>query len=98
MKTVTFTIAMPQAGDDLGRWLDENGGHISIDCMLGIYHVCVSWRRLHSYSDERGMHREEWEVTRHDRELPKALTAALTEAMKQTSNSKLQGRTATDSP
>lgn len=80
----TFKLTLPQAGDDLGRWLDDNGGNISINCMLGIYHVNVSWRRLRSFSDDRGTHKETWEVTRHHREPPVALEEALREAMEQT--------------
>ncbi len=77
-------MQMPVSEDALGRWLEDNNSELSIQCTLGIYAVTVSWGKLHAYSDERGAHRETWRVSRHDKNLPKAMHEALTEAMRQT--------------
>lgn len=81
MSTRTYRIVLPEASDDLGRWLDRNGGNISIDCALGTYNVTVSWRKVHSYSDDAGMHRESWEISRHGKDLRETIAAALEAAM-----------------
>ncbi len=73
----TFTLNLPLAADDLGRWLEANGASISIQCMLGEYHVHVSKKKLHSYGDELGEHSEHWSVSRYNRDLMVALEAAL---------------------
>jgi hypothetical protein len=83
----TFSIVLPESADDLGRWLDQNGGEISISCALGSYIVTISWAKLHSYSDARGMHKETWSVSRHNVDLQMALTAALETAMLQSQGS-----------
>ena len=73
----TFTIKLPVAADDLGRWLEAHGACITIHCMLGEYHVRVGQKKLHSYSDALGEHSEHWEVTRYNRDLMVALEGAL---------------------
>ena len=73
----SFTLKLPLAADALGRWLEENGACISIQCMLGEYHVHVSKKRLHTYSNELGEHSEHWTVSRYNRDLMLALEAAL---------------------
>lgn len=75
--TATFTLMLPVAADALGRWCEENGASIEACCMLGVWHVSVSKKQLHSYSDERGEHSEHWEVSRHDRDLMVAFEGAL---------------------
>jgi len=81
----TFMMVLPQSSDAMGRWLEDNGAKISIRCMLGIYHVTVSWNKLHSYSDDSGEHRESWCVARHGKDLPQTLDAALKVAIEKSS-------------
>ena len=73
----TFTIKLPVAADNLGRWLEANGGNISICCMLGKYHVHVGRKNRLSYNDADGEHSEHWEVSRYDADLMVALEGAL---------------------
>lgn len=75
--TFTFAIKLPIAADELGRWLEAHGADISIQCMLGTYHVHVGQKKLLSYSDKAGEHYEAWEISRYDRDLMVALEAAL---------------------
>lgn len=74
---VTLTIKLPVAADDLGRWLDAHGACITIQCMLGKYHVCVGRKKVISYSDASGQHSEHWGVSRYDADLMVALEGAL---------------------
>ena len=78
---IEFSVTLPEAGDDLGRWLDRNGGHISIDCQLGTYSVTVTWGEVHEYSDKRGMHKEIWEVSRRGKDLQDTLSRAMSAAL-----------------
>lgn len=75
--TKTFTIQLPVAVDDLGRWLEANSATLSIQCMMGEYHVAVSKKRLLSYSDALGEHSQHWSLTRYGRDLLQTLEAAL---------------------
>jgi len=72
-----FTINLPVAADELGRWLEAHGACISIQCMLGEYHVTVEQKKLHSYGTELGEHSEHWRVSRYNRDLMVALEEAL---------------------
>lgn len=58
----SFTIKLPVAADELGRWLEAHGASISICCMLGTYHVTVG---------------RNWKVSRYNRDLTVALEDAL---------------------
>jgi hypothetical protein len=73
----TFTIKLPVAADELGRWMAAHGVSITILCMHGAYHVTVGRKKLISYGDELGEHSEHWEVSRYNRDLMVALEAAL---------------------
>ena len=81
MGAMVITIALPESSDDIGRWLERNGGVISIGCAFGSYSVIVRWGVTHSYSDDAGQHRESWELSRHGKDLPATLAAALKAAM-----------------
>ncbi len=83
MAEVAFTMNLPVAKDALGRWLDDNGGEISLTCSFGTYTATVSWCRLISASDEHGRHRESWSVSRNYRDPVAAISAAVEEAMRQ---------------
>ena len=86
--TTTFQINLPVSSDPLGRWMEEHGAELSVHCMLGQWHVSVAWNKLHSYSDDRGTHRESWGVERHSADFAVAMRAALEEAMRQTGGAK----------
>lgn len=87
MKTpIEFKVSLPVAEDDLGIWMEEHGASVDFSCMLGTYHVTVTWGKLHSSSDDQGTHRETWHVNRYNKKLPVAIHNALTEAMRQTTN------------
>ena len=60
--TVNFKI--PEAGDPFSRWCDKHNVTLSMFCALGHWHVTATRRVVHSYSDARGTHSEEWTVTR----------------------------------
>lgn len=60
--TVNFKI--PEASDPVGRWCDKHNVTFSMFCALGQWHVNATRRIVHSHSDERGTHIEEWTVTR----------------------------------
>ena len=77
-------IKLPEAPDEIGRWLERNGGRIEIGCSFGKYDVSISWRKVHSYSDDEGVHRESWELSRHGSDLRETLGAALQAAFAKT--------------
>lgn len=81
---MTFSLALLTSADPLGRWMDQHGGELSIQNMLGTWHVTVSWCLLRSKSDAKGMHRETWSVSRYDRDFSTAVRSAVEEAMSQT--------------
>lgn len=74
---IMYTINLPVAADELGRWLEDNGACIDIRCSLGKYHITISRRKILSCSDEDGRHSETREVTRFDKNMMVALEAAL---------------------
>mgnify|MGYP003428596160 CR=1 FL=1 len=74
---IQYTLKLPVAADDLGRWLEEHGGCITIACMLGTYHVTIGQKKVLSYSDADGQHYEAWEVSRYSRNMMEALEEAL---------------------
>lgn len=76
MQTQTYTITLPLSEMPIGKWLETHGGEISISCMMAIFHVRVNWKKLHTYSDDKGCHSENWSVSRHDQDLAKALKLA----------------------
>lgn len=76
-----FTITLPEADDELGRWLEHRGGVISLTCMMGNWCCHVAWKKLHSYSDDRGQHSEHWDVSRHHRKPEVAFNRAVKAAM-----------------
>lgn len=80
----TFTITLPTSSDPFGKWLEENGGRVSIGCSLGNFDVEVTWCKVHSYSDDRGVHRETWTLSRSHKVLPEAFRLAMEAAQKQT--------------
>lgn len=80
----TINLQLPVAEDALGVWMEDNGAELSIQCMLGTYHVTVNWSSIVYSSDVSGTHRKTWSISRCDRKLPKATHDALTEAMRQT--------------
>ncbi len=77
MKSVHYTIKLPVAADELGRWLEANGASIEIACMLGQYHVTISKKKLLSYTEKTGEHYEAWTISRYDSDMMLALEAAL---------------------
>jgi hypothetical protein len=76
MKTQNYTIMLPVSATPIGEWLELHGGEISITCMMATFCVRVSWKKLHTYSDDKGEHSEKWSVSRYDKELAKALKDA----------------------
>ena len=79
--TFTFTIKLPVADDELGRWMDEHGASVTFQCMLGQYHVHVEWCRVISHSDKFGTRKETFLVSRYGPSLPEAMTDAIRAAM-----------------
>ena len=77
MKTIAYTIQMPVAADELGRWLEAHGGSIEMSCALGTWHVTISQKKVLSYSDAGGQRYEAWEVSRYSRNMMEALEEAL---------------------
>jgi hypothetical protein len=74
---MNFTVNIPEAGDSFGRWCERHNVSFEMSCQLGRWHATASRRAVHSYSDRRGMHREEWVVTKVHEEPSLALTEAL---------------------
>jgi len=72
-----FTIQLPESKDPLGKWMERNNVHLDVSCMLGRFHVTLSWKKLHSYSDDKGEHSETWSLTRMGEELPTTLQEAI---------------------
>lgn len=77
----TYVLSLPTAKDELGRWLDEHGGAITLTCQLGKWHCGVAWKRLLSYSDERGQHSEHKDVARYHEKPEVAFERAVKAAM-----------------
>lgn len=81
MSTIAFLLTLPDAADDLGRWMDANGACLSLSCSLGTYTATVDMKKLHSYSDDAGEHAEHWSVSRHARDMGEAVRSAFKAAM-----------------
>jgi hypothetical protein len=52
-KVATYKITLPESGENLGKWLEQNNARLEITCSLGKY--CVSVRKHYpgSYTEER---------------------------------------------
>ena len=81
VKPHTIVIALPHAEDELGRWVEQHGASITLTCMMGNWCCSVGWKKLHSYSDNRGQHSEHWDVSRRHRKPEVAFARAVTAAM-----------------
>jgi len=81
IEKMVLTLTLPESADDVGRWLEANGGAIEISCMLGRYDVTVTWSVVRSYSDNYGEHRECWRVSRRGDNLSETMRAALEAAV-----------------
>lgn len=80
--SVSFTIKLPVAADKLGRWMEENGASLSLNCMLGQYHATIGMKRLISYDDAHGERSEHWEVSRHHADAGEAIRLVFEAAVK----------------
>lgn len=69
-------IEIPEAQVPLGKWLEAHGGEVSFSCNGGLWCARVSWKKLHSYSDDQGEHSEKWSVARYHKDLMQALSLA----------------------
>ena len=82
MKTVrTITITLPEASDEMGRWMDRNGASIRFTNSLGRYSVTVTKRKVVQYDDERGCVVHQFDVERSDKALDVAMSNAVAAAM-----------------
>jgi hypothetical protein len=84
MKALEFSVTLPKSFDKLGQWLDQHGGNLSIQNMIGSWHVTVEWCCVVSHSDKSGTHKETWSVSRHGSDFADAVRGAIEEAMSQT--------------
>jgi hypothetical protein len=72
-----FTITLPTSQDPFGHWLEANGARVSIGCCLGRFDIEITWCKVHSYSDDRGEHRETWSVSRSHADFQTAFSRAV---------------------
>lgn len=82
MKKMIYDLDLPLSKTQIGKWLEMHGGEISISCVNAVFCVRVGWKKLHTYSDDKGQHSEIWSLSRHDKDLPKALKDATDAAVK----------------
>ncbi len=78
-----ITLTLPTSADELGRFLETHNITLSLSCELGTYHVHLERTRVISYSDERGIRRETWRVSRYKKDLDEAIREAVTEMQRQ---------------
>lgn len=74
---MNFTFTLPTSDDPFGQWLEDNSVCVSIRCALGRFEITVSWSIVHSYSDDRGEHRESWTVTKTHEDFQTAMRFAI---------------------
>jgi len=47
----SYTILLPVAGEDFGKWLEDNNATVEFSCQLGTYHVHVNRHRLDTHKE-----------------------------------------------
>jgi len=54
---------------DFVAWMDKSSAVLETYRVFGKWHVHVSWKVVHSYSDDLGEHASKWSVTRTGEDL-----------------------------
>jgi hypothetical protein len=80
------------SGGALACWMEAHGACLTLTCIDGIYCALVEWCKLHYYSDERGMHKETWELSRAHRSPFVAIDRAFWAAVAQSAESEALAR------
>ncbi len=58
-------------------WMERHHVGMDVSCAFGRFVVTLGWKRVHSYSDDKGEHSEVWSLTRQNADLTGAIMAAI---------------------